>query len=926
MVQKAKNFMKQNSIVLKQKTADFFYRPGFQWRRAFLFVFLSSFLASGILLANNLEISNVSLSAQNATANTVKAQFDISWENSWRNNTNYDAAWVFVKYSTDSGSTWHHATLKTAGTNPSGFSGGSGTSMTVLVPSDKKGAFIYRAANGYGNITNTAAQLVWDYNADGLSDSTSVEIQVFGIEMVYVPAGSFSAGDGNNDSATPPAGFFNASSGTYESLSVSSEGSLTLGGSSSGYLMARSGAGTADDFNSGSTQSLPAEFPKGYAAFFLMKYEITEGQYVDFLNTLTDTEKSHRDITSSRGKNSDSTVTRNTISWPGSGDASTSAPQRACSYLLWTDLAAYADWAALRPMSELEYEKAARGTVTPKALEYAWGNTRITAAADISGTEDGTETITTENANANYGGATLSGGDGGTGPLRVGIFASSGKMRWQSGASYYGVMELSGNLWEQAASVGSSAGRAFTGSHGDGTLCSASGYEGNATNTDWPGIDGDTSRGVTGDDGGGIRGGCWNDSAAYQRVSDRYHANRSCMSGGDCNDFTGSGQGTCEGNAGCSWGSCSNCTDWTASGQSTCESNSGCAWTPDGGHNCTDYNANQSACETTSGCTWNTNTCSCSSYNGDPTNCNATSGCVYESASCSGFSYNYMCTPTGCTWNDCGSQSTLSGCNATTGCSWGGSSCSNFNGNQASCQAQDQCSWDSTACSAWNSTDQSTCESGHSGCTWDSQDCQTWNGGACNDFNGCSGHSGCTFRSNNCSDYYGNQSTCQSNCGCTWCASLSDQTSCEAATCTWNYSDCSAFNGDEGTCTGAAGCSWSDPNCTGQYNTSCTGASNDANTCVGTHSDGNCDGTYYPGTCSGTTYPGTCSGSYGCSGDNCSGDYYTGNCNGTCDNSNCSGTYYAYTCEGSYNCSCSGTYGTYCDSSGYGGRCVRTAS
>ena len=31
------------------------------------------------------------------------------------------------------------------------------------------------------------------------------------------------------------------------------------------------------------------------------------------------------------------------------------------TYISWPDLLAYADWAALRPITELEYEKAARG-------------------------------------------------------------------------------------------------------------------------------------------------------------------------------------------------------------------------------------------------------------------------------------------------------------------------------------------------------------------------------------------------------------------------------------------------------------------------------------------------------------------------------------------------------------------------------------
>jgi hypothetical protein len=91
-----------------------------------------------------------------------------------------------------------------------------------------------------------------------------------------------------------------------------------------------------------------------------MKYEITEGLWIAFFNTLTGTQKSTRDITAASGKNSDAVTNRNTIAW-SSGDATTTNEDRACSYLSWMDGAAFADWAALRPFTELEFEKIQRG-------------------------------------------------------------------------------------------------------------------------------------------------------------------------------------------------------------------------------------------------------------------------------------------------------------------------------------------------------------------------------------------------------------------------------------------------------------------------------------------------------------------------------------------------------------------------------------
>lgn len=68
-------------------------------------------------------------------------------------------------------------------------------------------------------------------------------------------------------------------------------------------------------------------------------------------------------------------------------------------------------------------------------------------------------------------------------------------------------MDLTGNLQEPTVNLGTSNGRAFTGTHGDGTLTTTASYEGNATNNDWPGINATTSRGVTTAVGYAARGG-----------------------------------------------------------------------------------------------------------------------------------------------------------------------------------------------------------------------------------------------------------------------------------------------------------------------------------------------------------------------------------------------------------------------------------
>jgi len=524
-----------------------------------LFGFLVFFLFSATsACANNLSVSNVTMAGRSATAKTALVQFDVSWDHSWRNSVNHDAVWIFIKYSTDGGATFSHATLKTAGLNPSGFSTGSGTGVDIVVPEDLKGAFLRRASNGSGSVNTTSLQLVWDWNADKksqdgvtpLSVGDSVIVKVFGVEMVYVTETSFYLGDGAGSGITGQ--FENQTSGVAGE--ILSEAQVTLGGNIPGSIGNNnaSGMSTADDFADATSQTLPEIFPKGYQGFYLMKYEISQGQYVDFLNGLTRAQQKQRvaaDISGDTVTNvyvlsdSGSSVSRNTVTCPGSGNGTTvpvvftaGSPDRACNWLSWMDLCAYADWAGLRPMTELEFEKACRGSNAPVEGEYACGTT-ITAAASLSGSEDGTETVTTSGANCVFGNTTFTGGDGGAGPLRVGIFAQDSTTRIQSGSGFYGNMELSGNVREATVSVGHSKGRAFTGSHGDGALSTQAGYEGNATNTDWPGIDATASRGITGASGSGSRGGDWYNASSLCRVSDRTDASsadstRSAVSGG----------------------------------------------------------------------------------------------------------------------------------------------------------------------------------------------------------------------------------------------------------------------------------------------------------------------------------------------------------------------------------------------------------
>jgi formylglycine-generating enzyme required for sulfatase activity len=180
----------------------------------------------------------------------------------------------------------------------------------------------------------------------------------------------------------------------------------------------------------------------------------------------------------------------------------------ACNWISIADYFAYLDWAALRPMTEMEFEKACRGgNLLPLQDEFAWGTQFITAATGLLNSGQPDE-VPSNAANCAF-------GNGVQGPLRVGSFAQAGSTRQTSGGSYFGILNLSGNVWEYCIKVGNAQGRAFQGSHGDGEL-SASGYK---TNTDW-GNDTGSNHAVA------LRGSDWlGADTHWLTVSGRYFAN-----------------------------------------------------------------------------------------------------------------------------------------------------------------------------------------------------------------------------------------------------------------------------------------------------------------------------------------------------------------------------------------------------------------
>jgi hypothetical protein len=476
-----------------------------------LFACLSILLVLSSAKANNISVTNVTLTGQNTSAGVNNAnnftyiEFDLSWENSWRTTSspnNWDAAWVFVKYKVVGGSTWNHVYLAPSGHNSSG----TGTSYTIQVgltdeslghnasTNPAVGAFIYRSANGTGTFSAADIRLKWFYRNNNVGDNDIIDVDVYAVEMVYVPDGSFWVG--NNGSSTNTT-YALMNDGTGSSFNITSEGSFTAcqvgsGGSSAMRITEYNGV-------NGSQFGFPIAYPKGFNGFYCMKYEGSQQNWVDFLNTLTSSQQTNLNRTG--GERNGITPTS------GVGVFSTTLPFVPKQNNTWPDLAAFLDWAGLRPMTELEFEKACRGASTTNNVvtdEFAWGSTsRTTHGGSLTNAGTASEVSTTAGANS------VLAHNGASNPLaqiRCGAFATSSTSRVDAGASFYGIMDMTGNGFETAVALlanGVSGASGFNGIHGNGLL-TTSGY---ADVSNWPGL---SSGAVTVTDYSTIRrGGSW---------------------------------------------------------------------------------------------------------------------------------------------------------------------------------------------------------------------------------------------------------------------------------------------------------------------------------------------------------------------------------------------------------------------------------
>ena len=435
---------------------------------------ISFLLITFSLFSNNIQVKEVSIVSQNTQQDYYMIELDLSWDNSWRTSTlesNWDAAWVFVKATIQNQQEWQHATLNYVDGSNDGHVTAPGsiveTAINTYGSSGGIGVFVYRDSDGIGNVNFENMQLRWNYGDDGFDDDDVVEISVSAIEMVYVPQGWFYVGDGQGDF-----GQFELNT-SGQPFRINNEGPLTLGGGSPLSLGNSNAINMLndDDFDDLTSRTLPGDFPKGYAPFYCMKYEVSQGQYASFLQHLSTEQRSPR--SGPHYVNAENVFPI----LDGNHWATTETPWRPVNFIDWPDMAAYLDWSGLRPMSELEFEKACRGPLNPVNNEFAWGNDSWFIQGLFSYQNEGTNYenissgigINAGNANSTsiYSGAAF--------PVRCGIFAASAenKTRQETGATYWGIMEMTGNCYELVISLGSSQTRDFSGRHGDGNLPSS---------------------------------------------------------------------------------------------------------------------------------------------------------------------------------------------------------------------------------------------------------------------------------------------------------------------------------------------------------------------------------------------------------------------------------------------------------------------
>ncbi|GAB5517936.1 MAG: hypothetical protein RhofKO_01870 [Rhodothermales bacterium] len=397
--------------------------------------------------ATDLRIEQARLVNLRETTGTAYVLLDIGWDNAWHNDRNHDAAWVVLKLLDPEGG-YRHIPIDASGHQVVEVPGYAGPAASIQAANDRTGFVVHPNTRYRGDVR---WRLRIEIDESALPESLGRHVlQAYGVEMVYIPEGAFALGDTDPTAYDFGAYFRSDADGQPDGLyEVTSEAEIAIGPTTSQLYY------STGEYRGDGDGPIPAAFPKGYDAFYLMKYELRQGDYAAFLNTLpTDHAAAHFPFD----------TIDNYAQERGSLERTTNRyhakhPDRALNFAAWDDQLAWSDWMACRPPTEFEFTKAARGPEATVGNSFPWGTASVDGLARLMG-PSGDLVMTNGWDEDQLNDATRS------------VF----------GASFYWVMDLAGSVWERVLSPGYPDGRAYTGSHGDGTLDA----EGRATNADWP--------------------------------------------------------------------------------------------------------------------------------------------------------------------------------------------------------------------------------------------------------------------------------------------------------------------------------------------------------------------------------------------------------------------------------------------------------
>lgn len=371
-----------------------------------------------------------------AASTPPRVDLTLSWPNAWRNERNHDAAWLILR-----GTDATVGPLRLAEHGHDAY--GDGVAAMVVGSGDGLGVFVAPAGPHRGNVR-------WRVSL-ALRAAPPEDVRAWTVGMVFVPAGPFELGDDDaltrRFSSFYRVGVDGAPAGTF---AIQSEAAIEVA-QRPGALWYEAGRGGYGGDRGG---PIPAAWPKGSAAFYVMKRELTQGLYAAFVDALP---QAWQQVRAPHDLPDEESATCSIAQVDGRYVAAN--PGRPCNFVSWDDTCALYDWLGLRPLTEFEYEKAARGPRRPVPGDYPWGTASTAALQRVVTPTRDLARATVEDERAL--------GD---------------ETKPELGASHYWVMDLAGSVWERVVSAGHAAGRAFTGMHGDGVLTAV----GAADNADWP--------------------------------------------------------------------------------------------------------------------------------------------------------------------------------------------------------------------------------------------------------------------------------------------------------------------------------------------------------------------------------------------------------------------------------------------------------